>query len=35
MFSDHKGIKVSGNGWHLLYANDTAIQMWNVGQASI
>lgn len=33
--SDHKGIKVSGNGKHVFYGNDTAMQMWNITQSSI
>lgn len=30
IFSDHNGIKASENGLHLLYGNNTAIQMWNM-----
>lgn len=33
--NDHKGIKVSGDGRFLLYGNDTAIQVWNVGKCCI
>lgn len=28
--NDHKGIKVSEDGFHLVYGNDTAMQMWNI-----
>lgn len=33
--SDHKGIKVSGDGRHVFYGNDVAMQMWNITQCSI
>jgi hypothetical protein len=33
--NDHKGIKVSGDGLHLLYGNDKLIQMWNINRCYI
>lgn len=33
--NDHKGIKVSENGGHLLHGNSNAIQMWNMNSCTI
>ena len=35
MPNDHKGIKPSADGKHLLYANNTALQMWSIGSCQI
>lgn len=35
MAHDHKGIKVSEDGNHLLYGNNNAVQMWNVNSCQI
>jgi hypothetical protein len=35
VFSDHNGIKASANGYHLLYGNNTAIQMWSMAGCQI